>query len=125
MVWNNSHNIKVVSESEYEAMKSVVPKCTALIHQCNAGTSVINSFACQSAFVMCNVGLTSPYQATGSIPTISARNASIRLCAMISHLLETFSTWNQPRKLLVSMKITHTTGSLATLELMLSSTLIG
>ena len=68
MVYNNSHHIKVVDESEYEAMKEVVPKCTELIHQCNSGNSPLNSFACQTAFVVCNVGLTSPYQATGLNP---------------------------------------------------------
>jgi cathepsin A (carboxypeptidase C) len=68
MVYNNSHHIKVVDESEYEAMKAVVPRCTKLIHQCNAGTSALNTFACQTAFVVCNMGLTSPYQATGLNP---------------------------------------------------------
>jgi len=68
MVFNNSHHIKVVDESEYEAMKAVVPKCAKLIHQCNAGDSALNNFACQTAFVVCNVGLTSPYQATGLNP---------------------------------------------------------
>eukprot|EP00934_Nitzschia_sp_Nitz4_P007750 Nitzschia sp. Nitz4//scaffold25_size161228//156007//157719//NITZ4_002458-RA/size161228-processed-gene-0.174-mRNA-1//1//CDS//3329544670//7740//frame0 len=68
MVWNNSHGIKVVNEEAYEAMKQVVPKCDALIHQCNQGDSIIDSFACQSAFVVCNMGLTSPYQATGLNP---------------------------------------------------------
>lgn len=68
MVYNNSHNIKIVSEDVYEGMKEVVPKCTALIHECNKGNSAVNSFACQSAFVICNTGLTSPYQATGLNP---------------------------------------------------------
>jgi len=68
MVWNNSHGIKVVDETVYEAMQAVVPKCTALIDQCNKGDSAINKFACQSAFIICNMGLTSPYQATGLNP---------------------------------------------------------
>jgi cathepsin A (carboxypeptidase C) len=68
MVWNNSHGIKVVDEKVYEAMKAVVPKCTALIHECNQGDGAMNSFACQTAFVVCNLGLTSPYQATGLNP---------------------------------------------------------
>lgn len=68
MVYNNSHNIKVVSESVYEAMQAVVPKCTALIHACNQGTGSIAEFACQTAFIACNLGLTSPYQATGLNP---------------------------------------------------------
>ena len=58
MVYNNSHGIKVVDESTYEAMKAVVPKCQKLIHQCNAGDSAIDNFACQTAFVVCNMGLT-------------------------------------------------------------------
>ena len=68
MVYNNSHNIKVVDESTYETMKAVVPKCTKLIHQCNQGDSTLDSFACQTAFVVCNMGLTSPYQMTGLNP---------------------------------------------------------
>jgi cathepsin A (carboxypeptidase C) len=68
MVFNNSHNIKVVDEATYETMKSVVPKCQALIHQCNQGDSMVDNFACQTAFVVCNLGLTSPYQATGLNP---------------------------------------------------------
>lgn len=68
MVWNNSHGIKVVDESVYEGMKAAVPKCVALIEQCNKGDSTIDSFACQTAFVVCNLALTSPYQATGLNP---------------------------------------------------------
>jgi cathepsin A (carboxypeptidase C) len=68
MVWNNSHGIKVVDEEVYDAMKEAVPKCVALIQQCNKGDSTIDSFACQTAFVVCNVALTSPYQATGLNP---------------------------------------------------------
>lgn len=68
MVFNNSHHIKVVDEKEYEAMKAVVPKCTQLINKCNAGSGALNTFACQTAFVVCNMGLSSPYQATGLNP---------------------------------------------------------
>ena len=68
MVYNNSHGIKVVDESVYSAMKAVVPKCTGLIHKCNDGDGPISQFACQSAFIVCNMGLTSPYQATGLNP---------------------------------------------------------
>lgn len=68
MAYNNSHGIKVIGETEYETMKKVVPKCTALIHQCNKGDGPLSSFACQSAFLVCNAGLTSPYQATGLNP---------------------------------------------------------
>ncbi|CAB9496976.1 Carboxypeptidase Y homolog A [Seminavis robusta] len=68
MVFNNSHHIKVVDEATYETMKAVVPKCQKLIHQCNKGDNAIDNFACQTAFVVCNMGLTSPYQMTGLNP---------------------------------------------------------
>mmetsp|Transcript_27809 Transcript_27809/g.65351 ORF Transcript_27809/g.65351 Transcript_27809/m.65351 type:complete len:592 (-) Transcript_27809:60-1835(-) len=68
MVWNNSHGIKVVDEGLYNAMKEAVPLCTKLIHECDQGDGAVNSFACQAAFVTCNLGLTSPYQATGLNP---------------------------------------------------------
>ena len=68
MAYNNSHGIKVISKEEYDAMQSIIPKCTALIAECNAGDGAINTFACQSAFVICNSGLVSPYQVTGLNP---------------------------------------------------------
>lgn len=68
MVTNNSHGIKIVDDATAAAMRDVVPKCTALIEQCNSGDSLIDTFACQSAFLICNVGLTSPYQMTGLNP---------------------------------------------------------
>jgi cathepsin A (carboxypeptidase C) len=68
MVYNNSHNIKVVDEKTYETMKAVVPKCETLIHKCNEGDTMIDNFACQTAFLVCNAGLTSPYQMTGLNP---------------------------------------------------------
>jgi cathepsin A (carboxypeptidase C) len=81
MVWNNSHGIKIVDESVYDAMKAAVPNCVELIHQCNKGDNALNSFACQTAFVVCNVALTSPYQATGLNPyDISKKCAKPPLC---------------------------------------------
>lgn len=68
MAFNNSHGIKAVDETTYNTMKSAVPKCIKLIEKCNDGDSFLNKFACQSAFVLCNVGLTSPYQMTGLNP---------------------------------------------------------
>lgn len=68
MVYHNSHGIQVVNEEIYNSMKEAVPKCISLIEQCNAGDSFINKFACQSAFVLCNIGETSPYQMTGLNP---------------------------------------------------------
>lgn len=68
MVWNNSHHIKVVEEGVYDAMKKAVPACTKLVHQCESGENTLDNFACQAAFVTCNLALTSPYQATGLNP---------------------------------------------------------
>ena len=68
MAYKNSHGIKTVSESTYNTMTKTVPVCTKLIEGCNKGASFLSSFACQSAFVMCNAGLTSPYQLTGLNP---------------------------------------------------------
>lgn len=68
MAYHNSHGIQTVTRETYEGMKEAVPKCVKLIEQCNAGNSIINRFACQSAFVLCNVGETSPYQVTGLNP---------------------------------------------------------
>lgn len=68
MAYKNSHGIETVSEETYNTMKEAVPKCVSLIEKCNGGDGIINKFACQSAFVLCNVGLTSPYQMTGLNP---------------------------------------------------------
>jgi len=65
---NNSHGIQIFDDGVYETMMAVVPKCASLIHTCNQGDSMIDEFACQSAFILCNTGLTSPYQATGLNP---------------------------------------------------------
>lgn len=68
MAFHNSHNIQTVSEDTYNAMKSAVSKCTSLIEECNKGDSIVNKFACQTAFVVCNMSQTSPYQMTGLNP---------------------------------------------------------
>jgi len=87
MVWNNSHGIKVVDESVYDAMKEAVPTCTKLIHQCNQGDSTIDGFACQAAFVTCNMALTSPYQATGLNPYDIRKKCEVRpLCYDFSNV---------------------------------------
>ncbi|KAL7560293.1 hypothetical protein ACA910_016591 [Epithemia clementina (nom. ined.)] len=65
---HNSHGITIFDDATYQTMKAVVPKCTGLIQECNAGDGFVNELACQSAFLLCNVGLTSPYQATGLNP---------------------------------------------------------
>lgn len=68
MAYNNSHGLKVVTRETYEGMKKAVEPCVKLIEKCNEGESFLDKFACQSAFVVCNVGLTSPYQVTGLNP---------------------------------------------------------
>lgn len=68
MAYKNSHGIQAINKETYEAMNAVVPQCTKLIHQCNKGDNAIDDFACQTAFTVCNIGLTSPYQATGLNP---------------------------------------------------------
>ena len=65
---DNSHGIQIFSDEVYEGMKEAVPRCTSLIHRCNQGDNAIDEFACQTAFVLCNTALTSPYQATGLNP---------------------------------------------------------
>ena len=87
MVYNNSHGIKVVDESVYEAMKKAVPVCEKLIHQCNSGDTTIDDFACQAAFVTCNMALTSPYQATGLNPYDIRKQCEVRpLCYDFSNV---------------------------------------
>jgi cathepsin A (carboxypeptidase C) len=68
MAFKNSHGIKVIDESTYNGMKSAEPACTAGIHECNGGEGMLNSFACQAAFLGCNAALTSPYRMTGLNP---------------------------------------------------------
>ena len=46
------------------AMKLAAPVCTSAIAKCNAN----NTNACSSAMALCNLGLVSPYQATGLNP---------------------------------------------------------
>jgi cathepsin A (carboxypeptidase C) len=100
MVWNNSHGIKVVGESVYNAMKEAVPACTTLIHQCNAGDNTIDNFACQAAFITCNMALTSPYQATGLNPYDIRKQCEVRpLCYDFSNV-ETFLNSESTKKAL-------------------------
>jgi len=109
MVWNNSHGIKVVDEKTYEAMGAVVPKCTALIDQCNKGTSTINNFACQSAFLVCNMGLTSPYQATGLNPYDIRKKCEVRpLCYDFSYIQKFLNLESTKQALNVDEKHSHT-----------------
>jgi cathepsin A (carboxypeptidase C) len=94
MVFNNSHGIKVVDEQTYNTMVAAVPSCTKLIAQCNAGDSFVDEFACQSAFLVCNVALTSPYQMTGLNPYDIRKQCDVKpLCYDFTHV----SAWlNSP-----------------------------
>lgn len=68
MAFKNSHNNPVISEDTYNMMKESEPMCTKGIHQCNSGDGSLSSFACQAAFMYCNMALTTPYRATGLNP---------------------------------------------------------
>lgn len=108
MVWNNSHGIKVVDEGVYEAMKEAVPYCTKLIHQCNAGDSTIDDFACQAAFITCNMALTSPYQATGLNPYDIRKQCEVRpLCYDFSKVKKWLNTESTKAALNVDESHSH------------------
>lgn len=100
MVSNNSHGIKIVDEQTVAAMEAVVPKCVALIQKCNSGESMIDNFACQTAFLVCNAGLTSPYQMTGLNPYDIRIPCAVRpLCYDFSNV-EKFLNLESTRKAL-------------------------
>lgn len=109
MVWNNSHGIKVVDKDTYEAMKAAVPRCVSLIQKCNEGDSIVNTFACQTAFLVCNTALTSPYQMTGLNPYDIRKQCDVRpLCYDFSHI-STFLNRDTTKKALhVDEKHSHT-----------------
>lgn len=108
MVFNNSHGIKVVDEATYETMKAVVPQCTKLIHSCNGGDGFINQFACQSAFLICNAGLTSPYQTTGLNPyDIRKQCESPPLCYDFSHVTKWLNSEKVKKALNIDKKHSH------------------
>eukprot|EP00531_Pseudo-nitzschia_arenysensis_P001320 CAMPEP_0116142442 /NCGR_PEP_ID=MMETSP0329-20121206/14913_1 /TAXON_ID=697910 /ORGANISM="Pseudo-nitzschia arenysensis, Strain B593" /LENGTH=553 /DNA_ID=CAMNT_0003637683 /DNA_START=63 /DNA_END=1724 /DNA_ORIENTATION=+ len=108
MVWNNSHGIKVVDEGVYEAMKKAVPACTKLIHQCNAGDNTLDDFACQAAFVTCNLALTSPYQATGLNPYDIRKQCEVRpLCYDFSNVKTWLNTESTKQALNVDESHSH------------------
>jgi|UPI000581A2AE cathepsin A (carboxypeptidase C) len=87
MGYNNSHGIQVFDKATYEGMQDAVPRCTSLIKRCNQGDSMIDNFACQTAFLICNAGLTSPYQMTGLNPyDIRKECGSHPLCYDFSHI---------------------------------------
>jgi cathepsin A (carboxypeptidase C) len=87
MARHNSHGIQVLSEDVYNQMTDAIPKCQALITECNAGTSIINRFACQTAFVICNTAETTPYQLTGLNPYDIRKKCEIMpLCYDFSYI---------------------------------------
>jgi len=87
MAVNNSHAIKVLPDEIYNEMTAAVPKCQALIQKCNEGDSVINKFACQAAFIVCNTAETTPYQLTGLNPYDIRKQCDIKpLCYDFSNI---------------------------------------
>jgi len=106
MAENNSHGIHFLSDETVEAMKAVVPHCVSMIQQCNSGESMIDTFACQSAFLLCNSGLTSPYQMTGLNPYDIRKECEVKpLCYDFSHI----QTWlnKEETKRALSVDETH------------------
>ena len=79
---------KVIDEGTYNKMNKDTATCTNKIAECNQGDD--NSFACQSAFMVCNMALMSPYRATGQNPyDYSKECGSEPLCYDFSRV-ETF-----------------------------------
>jgi cathepsin A (carboxypeptidase C) len=108
MMANNSHGIKIVDDSTVAAMETIVPKCVALIHQCNSGDSIIDTFACQTAFLVCNAGLTSPYQMTGLNPyDIRIPCEKPPLCYDFSNVQEFLNLQSTRKALNVDEKHSH------------------
>ncbi|DAZ95587.1 TPA: hypothetical protein N0F65_006073 [Lagenidium giganteum] len=60
MAYNNTYNVKAVSEVVYMAMKAAVPVCTKMIAACQS-----NKAACIAAQAFCNAALVAPYQTSG------------------------------------------------------------
>mmetsp|Transcript_11055 Transcript_11055/g.20658 ORF Transcript_11055/g.20658 Transcript_11055/m.20658 type:complete len:614 (+) Transcript_11055:193-2034(+) len=87
MAVHNSHGIKVLSDDIYQGMKDNVPRCVSLIESCNEGDSIVNRFACQTAFILCNTAETTPYQMTGLNPyDIRKKCEKIPLCYDFSYI---------------------------------------
>lgn len=108
MVFNNSHHIQVVDEDTYNTMQSAVSTCTSLIHKCNQGDSFVDEFACQSAFIMCNTALTSPYQMTGLNPYDIRKKCEVKpLCYDFSHVSDWLNKESTKKALGVDEKHAH------------------
>jgi cathepsin A (carboxypeptidase C) len=112
MVTSNSHHIKIVDDEVAASMRDVVPKCVSLIQQCNAGDSLIDTFACQSAFLICNMGLTSPYQMTGLNPYDIRIPCEHRpLCYDFDHIATWLNLESTMKALAVDEKHSHSWSS--------------
>jgi cathepsin A (carboxypeptidase C) len=107
MAFHNSHNIQTISEDTYNAMTSSISKCTTLIEECNKGDSIVNKFACQTAFVICNMSQTSPYQMTGLNPyDIRLKCGDNPLCYDFSNI-ETWLNLEETKEALHISKESH------------------
>jgi cathepsin A (carboxypeptidase C) len=108
MATSNSHGIKFLDDDTISAMRAVVPRCTQLIHQCNSGDSVIATFACQAAFLLCNTGLTSPYQMTGLNPYDIRKPCAVPpLCYDFSYIQDWLNEESTKQALHVDEKHSH------------------
>mmetsp|Transcript_21471 Transcript_21471/g.45888 ORF Transcript_21471/g.45888 Transcript_21471/m.45888 type:complete len:607 (-) Transcript_21471:76-1896(-) len=87
MAYKNPKGIEVINEQTYNMMTEALPMCTAGIHQCNKGDGMLNSFACQAAFLFCNTALTTPYRASGKNPYDITKECGLDpLCYDFSHI---------------------------------------
>lgn len=86
MAFKNEHEA-VIDEETYNMMKQAEPMCTQGISKCNSGEGMLNSFACQAAFLYCNTALTSPFRATGKNPYDITKDCGLNpLCYDFSHI---------------------------------------
>jgi cathepsin A (carboxypeptidase C) len=60
MAYNNSYGIEAVDQATFNQMQAAVPKCTNLIHKCQA-----NDAFCAPAQVYCNEAIVAKYQPSG------------------------------------------------------------
>lgn len=112
MAEHNSHGIHFLSDETIAAMKQVVPHCVSMIETCNRGDSMINNFACQSAFLLCNSGLTSPYQMTGLNPYDIRKQCEVRpLCYDFSYIQKWLNKEETKRALHVDEEHSHSWNS--------------
>ena len=60
MAYNNTYNVKAISESAFEKMQNEIPQCVKLIDQCQTDVSV-----CSTAQMVCNNAQLGPYERSG------------------------------------------------------------